>query len=50
MKQAPYCRIVGISLAGFDKDTFTDQVALFDLMKENVKSDKQEKPKKAWAV
>jgi DNA polymerase-4 len=36
-------RLIGISLAGFDEDTSTDQVSLFDLMEENVKSDKQEK-------
>ena len=36
-------RLIGISLAGFDEDTFTDQVSLFDLMEENANSDKQEK-------
>jgi hypothetical protein len=35
--------IIGISFAGFDEDTFTDQVSLFDLVEENANSDKQEK-------
>lgn len=36
-------RLIGISPAGFDEDTFTDQVSLFDFMEKNVKSDKHEK-------
>jgi DNA polymerase-4 len=36
-------RLIGISLAGFDEDTLTDQMSLFDYMEENVKSDKQKK-------
>jgi DNA polymerase-4 len=36
-------RLIGISIAEFDEDTFTDQMLLFDSMEENVKSGKQEK-------
>lgn len=36
-------RLIGINIAGFDEDTFTDQMSLFDIMEENVKSDKQKK-------
>ena len=36
-------RLIGISIAGFYEDTFTDQMSLFDPIEENVKSDKQEK-------
>jgi DNA polymerase-4 len=36
-------RLIGISLAGFNEDAFTDQVSLFDFMEENVKSVKNEK-------
>jgi DNA polymerase-4 len=36
-------RLIGISLAGFNEDAFTDQVSLFDFMEENIKSVKNEK-------
>jgi DNA polymerase IV len=39
--------LIGISLSGFHKDCFSDQLSLFDQIEDTVKNDKSERIDKA---